>query len=66
MSPYQADPEQHKRRASRQIGSSGQKAVHNGTTDVEAGSDLYSTDRKPIHFVIHTTTTTTTTAFAKY
>ena len=53
----QADPEQHKRRASRQFGSTRQQGVDNGATDLEAGSDLYSTGRKTIHFVILTTTT---------
>ena len=56
MSPDQADPEQHKQRASRQFGSPRQQGVDNGTTDVEAGSDLHSTGRKTIHFVILTTT----------
>ena len=56
MSPDQADPEQHKQRASRQFGSPKQEGVENETTDVEAGSDLHSTGRKTIHFVILTTT----------
>ena len=56
MSLDQADPEQHKQRASRQFGSPRQQGVDNGTTDVEAGFDIHSTDRKTIHFVILTTT----------
>ena len=56
MSPDQADPEQHKQRASRQFGSPRLQGVDNGTTDVEAGSDLHSTVRKTFHFVILTTT----------
>ena len=50
MSPDQADPEQHKQRASRQLGSPRLQGVDNGTTDVEADSDLHSTGRKTIHF----------------
>ena len=50
MSPDQADPEQHKQRASRQFGSPRLQGVDNGTTDVEADSDLNSTGRKTIHF----------------
>ena len=50
MSLDQADPEQHKQRASRQFGSPRQQGVDNGTTDVEAGFDIHSTDRKTIHF----------------
>jgi hypothetical protein len=46
MSPHQADPEQHKRRASRKFGSLRQQGVDNGATDVEAGFDLHSTGRK--------------------
>ena len=46
MSPDQADPEQHKRRASRQLGSFRQQGVDNGVTDVEAGSDLHTTGHK--------------------
>ena len=56
MSLDQADPEQHKQRASRQFGSPRHQGVDNGTTDVEAGFDIHSTDRKTIHFVILTTT----------
>ena len=56
MSPDQADPEQHKQRASLQFGSPRPQGVGNGTTDVETGSDLHSTGRKTIHFVILTTT----------
>ncbi len=41
---------------SRQFGSPKQEDVENETTDVEAGSDLHSTGRKTIHFVILTTT----------
>ena len=53
MSPDQADPEQHKQRASRQFGSPRLQGVDNGTTDVEADSDLHSTGRKTIHFNSH-------------
>ena len=56
MSLDQADPEQHKQRAFRQFGSPKPQGVGDGTTDVEAGSDLHSTGRKTIHFVILTTT----------
>ena len=56
MNPDQADPEQHKQRASRQFGPPRPQGVGNGTTDVETGSDLHSTGRKTIHFVILTTT----------
>ena len=56
MNQDQADPEQHKQRASRQFGSPRPQGVGNGTTDVETGSDLHSTGRKTIHFVILTTT----------
>ena len=56
MNQDQADPEQHKQRASRQFGSPKQEDVENETTDFEAGSDLHSTGRKTIHFVILTTT----------
>ena len=53
----QAEPEQHNRRASRQFGSIRQQGFDNGATDLEAVSDLYSTGRKTIHFLILTTTT---------
>ena len=56
MNQDQADPEQHKQRASLQFGSPRPQGVGNGTTDVETGSDLHSTGRKTIHFVILTTT----------
>ena len=56
MNQDQADPEQHKQRASLQFGSPRPQGVGNGTTDVETGSDLHSTGRKTIQFVILTTT----------
>ena len=56
MNQDQVDPEQHKQRASLQFGSPRPQGVGNGTTDVETGSDLHSTGRKTIHFVILTTT----------
>ena len=52
MNPDQDDPEQHKQRASRQFGPPRPQGFGNGTTDVETGSDLHSTGRKTIHFVI--------------
>ena len=56
MNLDQADPEQHKQRASRQFGSLRPQGVGDGTTDVEAGSDFNSIGQKTIHFVNLTTT----------